>query len=250
VADTYRATTGVTLPAHAGRHDLTQVIFLDTGVPGGSARINLYDDIRRKLVRQGVPADKIAFIHDAKSAAAKAEIFDKMNRGELRILLASTPLAGEGANFQQRLHTLTHIDVPWTPARMKQREGRIVRQKNLNPTVNIVRMTSPGPSAYRWQTIERKALSGDQVLIGDRGSRTVDDVGDLHADYSSIKAATSGNPLVQQRFELQTELKRLKTLEQAHLAQRSAARQAVQQTQAALNLANAAETPDDVQIRN
>jgi N12 class adenine-specific DNA methylase len=249
VADTYRATTGVTLPAHTGRHDLTQVIFLDTGVPGGSARINLYDDIRRKLVRQGVPADKIAFIHDAKSAAAKAEIFDKMNRGELRILLASTPLAGEGANFQQRLHTLTHIDVPWTPARMKQREGRIVRQKNLNPTVNIVRMTSPGPSAYRWQTIERKALSGDQVLIGDRGSRTVDDVGDLHADYSSIKAATSGNPLVQQRFELQTELKRLKTLEQAHLAQRSAARQAVQQTQAALNLANAAEPPDDVQIR-
>ncbi|GAB4442651.1 MAG: hypothetical protein Kow0031_24760 [Anaerolineae bacterium] len=248
-ADTYHATTGVTLPGQAGRHDLTQAIFLDTGVPGGSARINLYDDIKRKLVRQGIPADKIAFIHDAKSAAANAEIFDKMNRGELRILLASTPLAGEGANFQQRLHTLTHLDVPWTPARMKQREGRIVRQKNLNPAVNIVRMTSPGPSAYRWQTIERKALSGDQVLTGDRHSRSVEDVDDFHADYSSIKAATSGNPLVQQRFELQAELRRLKTLEQDHLAQRSAARQAAQETQAALNLANAAETPDEDQIR-
>jgi len=248
-ADTFRATTGVKLPKQPGKHDLTQVIFLDTGVPGGSARINLYDDIKQKLVKQGVPADKIAFIHDAKTAAAKAEIFDKMNRGELRVLLASTPLAGEGANFQKKLHTLIHLDVPWTPARMKQREGRIVRQKNLNPAVNIVRMTSPGPSAYRWQTIERKALSGDQVLSGDRRSRTVDDVGDLHADYSSIKAATSGNPLVQQRFELQTELKRLKTLEQNHLAERSAARQAVQQTQAALNLANAAETPDEQQIQ-
>lgn len=232
VLDTYRRTTGVTLPGVSGWRNLTQVVFLDTSTP--KVGFNLYDDIKQKLVRAGVPPDEVVFIHDAKNDAAKEQIFEAVNEGRIRVLLASTAMAGEGANMQKLLFKLHHLETPWTPARLKQRNGRIVRQGNLNPQVEIARYVTAGPDAYRWQTVERKAKSVYQVLSGEAG-RVIDDIGEDEASYAEIKAMAANNPLVKRRTELQLDLQKYRSLERVYNGRRFEAQQALVRTQAALS---------------
>lgn len=226
VLERYRATTGVELPGVKGKHNLTQVVFLDTSTP--KAGFNLYEDMKQKLVKGGIPAEEIAFIHDAPDATQKALLFNQMNQGQVRILLASTGMAGEGANFQRLLAALHHLDTPWTPARIRQREGRIIRQGNLNAAVEVCCYVTEGSSdAYRWQTVERKALSSDQILSGQIATRSTEDIDAVHFDYGVVKALASNNPIVMERVRLQTELQRYQALQRVYQSRRFEAQQAL-----------------------
>ncbi|GIK42124.1 MAG: hypothetical protein BroJett011_59570 [Chloroflexota bacterium] len=245
VLDTYRKTTGVSLPGVPGKHNLAQVIFLDLSTP--KKGFNLYDDIKTKLVRQGIPAEEIAFVHDAKNDEEKQRLFDRVSLGKVRVLLASSEIGGEGANFQARLCKLHHLDVPWTPRKLIQRRGRMVRQKNLCPEVeSVVYVTGGSFDKYRWQTVERKAFTGDQVLKGDISDRTVDDIDVVHTDYATIKAMASGNPLVEQRVKLQLEIQRSQGLERVHQKQQDEARTNLDQILAEIALIDreAVKTPE------
>jgi len=229
----YRQTTGISLPGAPGKHDLAQVIFLDQSTP--KKGFNLYDDIKSKLVGGGVPEAQIAFIHDAKTPEAKQRLFDQVNLGKIRFLLASSDIGGEGANFQLRLAWLHHLDVPWTPRKVIQREGRIVRQGNLCPEVGIsVYVTAGSFDQYRWQTVERKALSADQALKGEIDR--CDDIDLVHVDYATVKAMASGNPIVEKRVKLQLELQRYQALERVYENRRSEAQRALDRAQSELAL--------------
>lgn len=231
VVEIYKKTTGVSLPGVKERQNLAQVIFLDLSVP--KKGFNLYDDIKGKLVAQGIPAEEIAFIHKAKTAEAKQRLFDQVNVGKVRILLASTPLAGEAANFQRLLVALHNVDIPWTALSVIQRKGRIIRQGNLVPNVQTsVYVTRESFDRYRWQTVERKAFAADQLLKGDGTDRTIEDLDVVHADYATIKAMASGNPLVEKRVKLQLELQRYQALERVYHNRREEARHEVDQAMA------------------
>lgn len=227
----YRATTAVELPGVKGRPNLAQVIFLDTSTPK-KGRFNLYDDLKTKLVNGGIPAGEIAFIHAARDDTAKASLFNEINQGRVRVLIASTPLAGEGANFQRLLAALHHLDAGnWTASKIKQREGRILRQGNLNPEVEICRYVTEGSSdAYRWQKIEQKAAAANQVLGGQATARSTEDIGEVPLDYAEIKAIASGNPIVMERTRLQADLQRYQALQRVDQRQRFEAQQALEMT--------------------
>lgn len=194
----------------------TQLVFCDCSTP--SKDFNLYDDMKTKLINLGVPGEEIKFIHDAKDDAQKLSLFSKVRNGQVRVLIGSTSKMGAGTNVQNKLAALHHIDVPWRPSDIEQREGRILRQGNENEEVEIFRYVTEGSfDAYSWQTIETKQKFISQVMSGDTTIRNIDDMDEAALNYAEIKAIASGNPLILEKIEVDTEITKLKLLEAQHL---------------------------------
>lgn len=189
-----------------------QLIFCDTSTP--KAGFNIYDELKTRLIWQGVPEEQIAFIHDAETESKRAKLFAKVRSGTVRILIGSTFKLGLGVNIQDRLIALHHIDVPWRPADMTQREGRILRQGNLNPKVQIYRYITEGSfDAYSWQLLETKQRFITGLLSGSLTERSGSGIEDTVLNYAEVKALAVGNPLVKQRVEAANELSRYMTLQ-------------------------------------
>ncbi len=191
----------------------TQIVFCDLSTPQSDGRFSVYQDLRHKLVEMGVLGTEIAFIHDYESDSAKEELFKAVRDGRIRVLLGSTGKMGVGTNVQTRLVALHHLDAPWRPADVEQREGRIVRQGNLNEQVWIYRYVTEGSfDAYIWQTLETKARFIAQLMQGDTGMRSAEDVELAALSYAEVKALASGNPLVLEKAGVDTELAKLSLL--------------------------------------
>lgn len=185
----------------------TQLIFCDISTP--KAEFNIYDELKGRIMAYGVQEEEIAFIHDASTESKREELFVKVRKGEIRVLLGSTFKLGLGVNIQDRLIALHHIDVPWRPADMTQREGRILRQGNMNSKVTIYRYITEGSfDAYSWQLLETKQRFISDLLSGSLIERNGADIEDTVLDYAEVKALAVGNPLVKQRVEVQNELYR------------------------------------------
>lgn len=213
----------------------TQIVFSDFGTPGKGKEFDVYGDIRRKLVERGVPAKEIAFIHDANTDAKKARLFADVRSGKVRVLIGSTEKMGVGTNVQTRLIAMHHIDAPWRPADVEQRDGRIMRQGNENPEVEIYRYVTEGTfDAYMWQTLETKARFIAQIMRGDLSQREAEDVGEVTLDYATAKAIASGNPLVARSVALDAEIARLTRLASAHRDEQASLRARVRNTTAAI----------------
>ncbi len=177
------------------------------------ARLSVYHEIKRQLIAQGIPENEIAFVHDYDGPVAQAELSRKVNAGEIRIVLASTAKLGVGANIQERLYALHHLDAPWRPADIEQREGRILRQGNLYPEVHICQYVTEGSfDAYSWQILENKSRFIAQIMKGEVTARTAEDVDQAVLTASQIKAIASGNPLVLEKVGLEAEVIRLERL--------------------------------------
>jgi len=197
----------------------TQLVFCDLSTPARD-RFNVYDEIKTKLIEAGVPKVEIAFIHDAESGAEKKLLFDAVNAGRLRILIGSTEKMGAGTNVQRRLVALHHLDAPWRPRDIEQREGRILRQGNMNQEVGIYRYVTEGSfDAYMWQTLETKARFIQQVMNGQTSVRQAEDLDGGALTYAEIKAIASGNPAVMEKVKVDTEVRKLDQLRAAHLNQ-------------------------------
>lgn len=189
---------------------LAQVVFLDKSPP--SKEFNLYDDIKQKLIKGGVPEKEIAFIHDAKTDAQKLAMFDKVNKGDIRVILGSTDKMGAGTNIQQKLVALHHIDVPWRPSDIEQREGRILRQGNKNKEVQIFRyVTEETFDSYSWQTIETKQKYIAQVMTDKPMGRSIDDLDEAALSYAEIKMLATGDTRIKEQLELQNRVAILKS---------------------------------------
>jgi N12 class adenine-specific DNA methylase len=192
-----------------------QLVFCDLSIPGPC--FSVYTDMRDKLVARSVPLDEIAFIQDFDSDAAKAALFRDVREGRVRILFGSTAKMGSGTNVQRRLIALHHLDAPWRPADVEQREGRILRQGNQNPDVQICRyVTAESFDAYMWQCLETKAKFIAQVMSGDTSLRRLEDVDGAALTYAEVKAIASGNPLVIEKANVDAELARLTRLRTQH----------------------------------
>ncbi len=199
-------------------HRSAQLVFCDLSTPSGKHGFSVYDDMRAKLVRKGIPEGEIAFIQDFDSDAAKAALFRDVRNGRVRILFGSTAKMGSGTNVQQRLIALHHLDAPWRPADVEQREGRILRQGNLNPEVRVYRyVTAESFDAYMWQCLETKAKFIAQVMTGDTSLRRLEDVDGAALTYAEVKAIASGNPLVIEKANVDAEVARLTRLRSQHV---------------------------------
>lgn len=193
-----------------------QIVFCDSGTPTGRA-FNLYEDIRQRLIAMGIPACEIAFIHEAQTDAAKAALFKKVREGLVRVLLGSTAKLGIGTNVQTRLYAVHHLDVPWRPCDLEQRDGRIERRGNLCEAVYILRYVTEGSfDAYSWQTVSAKCRFIDQVMSGDMGQRRVEDISATALSYEEVKAIACGNPVVREKAMLDAEYRKLGLLERHH----------------------------------
>jgi N12 class adenine-specific DNA methylase len=198
---------------------LTQLVFCDLSTPDPE-RFNVYDDVRSKLVKAGIPADQVAFIHDAETDSAKKVLFDAVNAGRVRVLLGSTEKMGAGTNVQRRLIALHHLDAPWRPRDIEQREGRILRQGNANNEVQIYRYVTEGSfDAYMWQTLETKARFIQQVMRGETSVRAAEDLEGGALTYAEIKAIASGNPAVVEKIKIDMEVRKIDQLRAVHANQ-------------------------------
>jgi hypothetical protein len=248
---------------------LAQIVFLDMGVPGSRARglsneapapndalsddvvilpadgedeaesdnallagrFNLYEELRSQLVTKGIPREQIAFIHEADNDVKKGRLFAAVSAGEIRILIGSTAKMGVGTNVQQRLVAMHHLDAPWRPADVEQRDGRILRQGNLNKEVQIFRYITEGSlDAYRWQTLNTKANFIAQLRAGARGVRSAEDIDSPLPEAAMIKAAATGDPRIMEHAELSKEARLLEASRRAHERSINAARGAHAQT--------------------
>ncbi|MHB1814518.1 MAG: DEAD/DEAH box helicase [Steroidobacteraceae bacterium] len=206
----------------------TQILFCDLSTPTNDGRFNVYSDLKQKLVARGVPAGEIAFIHDYESDAAKAKLFKAVREGRIRVLLGSTGKLGVGTNVQTRLVALHHLDAPWRPADIEQREGRIERQGNLNDEVTLYRYVTEGSfDTYLWQTLETKAKFIAQVMHGDTGLRSAEEVELAALSYAEVKALASGNPMVLEKAGVDAELAKLAVLKSQWDQQQWANRQEI-----------------------
>jgi N12 class adenine-specific DNA methylase len=206
----------------------TQMIFADMGVNPTPWGYSPYDEIIQKLVAKGIPREQIAAIGDAESDVKKQALFEKVRQGSVRVLIGSTQKMGTGTNVQKRLVALHHLDAPWKPAEVEQREGRILRQGNQNHEVAIYRYVTEGSfDAYMWQALETKARFISQVMTGDNALRRADDIGGQELSYAEVKAIASGNPAVLTLAEADAELQRLTLLKKNHLDEQYVARRSV-----------------------
>ena len=209
----------------------TQMIFCDLSTPKGEGVFSVYDDIRSKLVEMGVPENEIVYIHDAKTEAQKKDLFAKVRAGQVRVLLGSTQRMGAGTNCQQKLVALHHLDCPWRPADLQQREGRIIRQGNENAEVDIYSYVTEGTfDAYLYQLVERKQKFIAQIMTSKSPVRSAEDVDDQALSYAEIKALASGNPLIKEKMDLDIEVTKLKLLKSSHLSQRYSMEDAISKT--------------------
>jgi N12 class adenine-specific DNA methylase len=208
----------------------TQLIFCDMGVNATNSGFCVYDEVIGKLVASGIPRGEIAAIGDADSDAKKQALFDRVRSGAVRILLGSTQKMGTGVNVQKRLVALHHLDAPWKPAEVEQREGRILRQGNDNQEVAVYRYVTEGSfDAYMWQALETKARFISQVMTGDNAVRRADDIGGQELSYAEVKAIASGNPAVLTLAEADAELQRLAILKKNHADEQYLARKALRE---------------------
>ena len=209
----------------------TQMIFCDLSTPKGEGVFSVYDDIRSKLVEMGVPENEITYIHDAKTETQKKDLFAKVRAGQVRVLLGSTQRMGAGTNCQQKLVALHHLDCPWRPADLQQREGRIIRQGNENAEVDIYSYVTEGTfDAYLYQLVERKQKFIAQIMTSKSPVRSAEDVDEQALSYAEIKALASGNPLIKEKMDLDIEVTKLKLLKSSHLSQRYALEDAISKT--------------------
>lgn len=201
----------------------TQLVFCDLSTPHGDGKFNVYDDLKAKLVRMGVPETEIAFIHDAKTEAQKAALFTNVRSGNVRILLGSTAKMGAGTNVQKRLIAEHHLDIPWRPSDIEQREGRILRQGNENKRVDIFRYVTENTfDSYMWQTIENKQKFISQIMTSKSPVRSCEDVDETALSYAEIKALATGNPHIKEKMDLEIEVSRLKLVKANYLSQKYA----------------------------
>ncbi len=206
----------------------TQMIFADMGVNRTPWGYSPYSEIINKLIAADVPAEQIAAIGDAESDAKKQALFEKVRNGSVRVLIGSTQKMGTGTNVQKRLVALHHLDAPWKPAEVEQRDGRILRQGNENEEVAIYRYVTEGSfDAYMWQALETKARFIGQVITGDNAARRAEDIGGQELSYAEVKAIASGNPAVLTLAEADAELQRLTLLKKNHLDEQYVARRSV-----------------------
>ncbi len=209
----------------------TQMIFCDLSTPKGEGVFSVYDDIRDKLLAMGVPENEIAYIHDAKTEAQKKVLFAKVRAGQVRVLLGSTQRMGAGTNCQQKLVALHHLDCPWRPSDLQQREGRIIRQGNENTEVDIYSYVTEGTfDAYLYQLVERKQKFIAQIMTSKSPVRSAEDVDEQALSYAEIKALASGNPLIKEKMDLDIAVTKLKLLKSSHLSQRYALEDAISKT--------------------
>jgi len=189
---------------------LTQLIFCDFSKPD-KKKWNVYNEVKNLLVERGIPAKEIAFIHDAGTDAKKAELFKKMREGRVRILMGSTSKMGEGVNVQTRLEAIHHLDAPWRPSDIEQRNGRIYRQGNTNEEVSEYRYVTKGSfDAYMWQILESKSRFIGQVMKGDLSVRSAEDIENMALSYAEVKALASGNPMILEKVKVDAELRKVK----------------------------------------
>lgn len=200
---------------------LTQLIFCDFSTPKNDGSFNLYDDVRDKLIAKGVPENEIAYIHDYNTDVKKQTLFAKIRKGDVRVLLGSTAKCGAGTNVQDKLIALHHLDCPWRPADLEQREGRIIRQGNQNDKVYIYRyVTKDTFDAYLYQIIENKQKGISQIMTSKTPVRNCEDVDEAVLNYSEVKALCTGNPLIKERMELDIDISKLKRLQSAYLSEK------------------------------
>ena len=190
-----------------------QLIFCDLSTPKGDGTFNVYDDLKKKLMAKGVPEAEIAFIHDANTEVEKTDLFSKVKSGQVRFLLGSTAKMGAGTNVQDRLIALHHLDVGWKPSDLEQREGRIIRQGNMNKRVHIYRyVTEATFDSYMWQLIESKQKFISQIMTSKSPVRSCEDVDDTALSYAEVKALATGNPEIKEKMALDVEVSKLKLL--------------------------------------
>ncbi|MCL2342644.1 MAG: helicase [Firmicutes bacterium] len=200
---------------------LTQLVFSDLSTPHGDGAFNVYDDLKSKLIARGIPAEEIAFIHEAHNEAQKKEIVAKVRSGSIRVLMGSTSKMGAGMNAQDLLIASHDLDCPWRPRDLEQRAGRIERRGNKNPEVHIYRYVTEGTfDAYCYQIIENKQRGISQVFTSKSPARIMQEVDEVALNYAEIKALATGNPLIIERCSLEAEVNKLKTLKSSHLSQK------------------------------
>lgn len=200
---------------------LTQLVFCDLSTPKNDGTFSVYNDLRDKLIARGITAEEIAFVHDANNEAQKKELFAKVRRGKIRVLFGSTPRMGAGTNVQDRLIALHDLDCPWRPRDLEQRSGRIIRQGNQNPEVQIYRYVTEGTfDSYLYQMVENKQRFISQVFTSKSPARVMQEIDDAVLSYNEIKALATGNPMIIEHANLETEVNKLKMLNASHLSQR------------------------------
>ena len=196
---------------------LTQLIFCDLSTPKKDGSFSVYTDIKAKLIAKGIPESEIQFIHEAETDAAKNKLFDKVRAGEVRVLMGSTSKMGAGTNVQSKLIALHHLDCPWRPSDLQQREGRIIRQGNENKLVHIYTyVTEKTFDSYLYQMVERKQKFIGQIMTSKTPVRIAEDIDEQALSYAEIKALCSGNPLIKERMELENEVTKLKVERTSH----------------------------------
>ncbi|MBO6420069.1 SNF2-related protein [Enterococcus gallinarum] len=207
----------------------TQLIFSDSGTPK-PGKFNVYDEIKRQLIEKNIPENEIAFIHDAKTEAQRDALFEKVREGEVRILVGSTGKVGTGTNIQDKLIAAHHVDCPWRPSDIEQRDGRIVRQGNENKEIQIYRYVAKGTfDSFLWQIQEQKLTYISQVMTGKAITRTVDEMSETVLDASEIKAVATGNPLLADKMRLDNEITKLRMLQSSYLNERELLKRSIDQ---------------------
>ena len=192
---------------------LTQLIFCDTSTPKKDGTFNVYDDIKVKLIAGGIPKEEVAYIHDADTEVKKKELFAKVRSGQVRVLLGSTQKMGAGTNVQERLIAVHHLDVGWRPADLTQRNGRIIRQGNTNPVVQIYNYVTEGTfDAYLWQMLENKQRFIGQIMTSKSPVRSCEDVDEQVLSYAEVKALCAGDSRIKEKMDLEVEVAKLRML--------------------------------------
>ena len=206
---------------NADGHIGCQLIFSDIGTPGPDKDFTIYDYLKETLIQYGIPADEIAFIHDAKTDAQRDALFKEMRTGKKKVLIGSTDKCGTGVNVQTHLVAMHHVDCPWKPSSIEQREGRGIRQGNENEEVAIYRYVTKGTfDAYNWSLVENKQRFISQVMTSKAVSRSCEDIDEATLSYAEIKAVATGNPLIKEKMEIDNDVQRLKLLKASYDNQR------------------------------
>ncbi|MBQ9721059.1 MAG: DEAD/DEAH box helicase family protein, partial [Oscillospiraceae bacterium] len=201
----------------------TQMVFCDLSTPHNDGRFNVYDDLRDKLIAKGIPAEEIAYVHSAKSEVQKKELFAKVRSGQIRVLIGSTQKMGAGTNVQKKLIALHHLDCPWRPADLQQREGRIIRQGNENDEVDIFTYVTENTfDSYLYQLVEGKQKFIGQIMTSKSPVRSAEDIDETALSYAEIKALCTGNPHIKEKMDLDIVVQRLKLWKSNYLSQKYA----------------------------
>lgn len=198
-----------------------QLIFCDLSTPKNDGVFSVYNDIRKKLIERGIPENQVKFIHEADTDIKKKELFQKVRKGEVRVLLGSTQKMGAGTNVQDRLIALHDVDCPWRPSDLEQRAGRIIRQGNSNPEVEIYRyVTEQTFDAYLYQLVEGKQKFASQIMTSKSPVRSADDIDETALSYAEIKMLATGNPYIKEKMDLDIQIQKLKLLKANYLSEK------------------------------